>query len=74
MAEQANSNAGATSSGVDALIARLRDQGVEAGREQAARLVKEAEQTAEKTMAEAKDKAKRKKDMSRKRAKHKQKG
>jgi V/A-type H+-transporting ATPase subunit E len=58
MAEQANSNAGATSSGVDALIARLRDQGVEAGREQAARMIKEAERKAEETITEAKVKAK----------------
>lgn len=59
MAQKTNSNAGATSSGVDALIARLRDQGVEAGREMASRLVKEAERKAEKTVVEAKEKAKR---------------
>ncbi len=53
MADKANSNAGATSSGVDALIARLRDQGVEAGREQATRMVKDAERKAEKAVADS---------------------
>jgi V/A-type H+-transporting ATPase subunit E len=58
MAEKTSSSAGATSSGVATLIARLRDQGVEAGREQAARIVSDAERKAEKTVSAAKEKAK----------------
>lgn len=47
------------SSGVQALIDRLRDEGVQAGRQEAARLVEEARQRAEATLSEAQAEAER---------------
>jgi V/A-type H+-transporting ATPase subunit E len=45
------------SSGVDALVSRLRDQGIDAGRREAARLIDEAREKADRMLAEARAEA-----------------
>ena len=58
--ETPNPTAGATtSSGVETLIARLRDEGVQAGRQRAAALVEEAEARADRIVADAEARAER---------------
>ena len=53
MAEETKS----TSSGVDGLIARLKDEGVQAGRQEAEKIKKEAQERASKIVADAKAEA-----------------
>lgn len=53
------SEAGKASSGVQALIDRVRDQGIESGREQAQRLVAEAHEQAAHLVREAEERAER---------------
>lgn len=57
MAEQANTLAGKVSSGVEQLIERLRDDGVRQGREEAQRIVEDAEHRATWIMAQAREQA-----------------
>ncbi len=59
MAKPNTADPEATSSGVEALIARLKDDGVQAGRQEADRIVEEARDRAEATLAEARTEASR---------------
>jgi V/A-type H+-transporting ATPase subunit E len=57
MAKPKTADPEATSSGVEALIARLKDDGVQAGRQEADQIVEEARDRAETTLAEARAEA-----------------
>lgn len=58
----------ASSSGVDALIARLRDEGVEAGRGEAERIVREAREQANRILEKAQKEARERLDAAHKEA------
>ena len=59
MAKPKTADPEATSSGVEALIARLKDDGVQAGREEGDRIVEKARDQAEATLAKARTEASR---------------
>jgi len=59
MAKPKTADPEATSSGVEALIARLKDDGVQAGRQEASQIVEEARDRAEAALAEARAEASR---------------
>ena len=56
---------GTTSSGVDRLIRRVRDEGVEQARQESAKLLEEARREAERTIAEAQAEAEQRKEAAR---------
>lgn len=66
MSDSHNDDTERVAKGVDDLISRLRDEGVEKGREEAKRIVEEAEQRRRDILAEAEAEAQRRKDNARK--------